>query len=194
MPFGVLFLRDISIFIPSHKPSMCFPLLPVSSRRITACPALNPALRLSCGCKHRRTSTRQNRRCAGAVNYFLNEWDGIEAIATGGDYAWDNNLIERINRYISLSGKNSQFFGSHAGAGRGAIFYSMAGSCRLNRINFFEYLSDMLNRVAAMPNGAPPDAFRDGCDGRYSESCLISIISRWFSKMLLHSLLLTKEV
>ena len=73
------------------------------------------------------------------MNYFLNEWDGIEAIATGGDYAWDNNLIERINRYISRAGKNSQFFGSHAGAERGAIFYSMAGSCRLNRINFVEY-------------------------------------------------------
>ena len=97
----------------------------------------------------------------GAVNYFLNEWDGIEAIATGGDYSWDNNLIERINRYVSLSRKNSMFFGSHAGAGRGAIFYSLACSCRLHRINFFEYLADVLNRVAGMQNGAPPEAFRN---------------------------------
>ena len=96
----------------------------------------------------------------GAVNYFLNEWDGIEAIATGGDYSWDNNLIERINRYISLSRKNSLFFGSHAGAERGAVFYSLACSCRLHHVNFFEYLSDVLNRVAQMPNGAPPEAFR----------------------------------
>ena len=97
----------------------------------------------------------------GAVNYFLNEWDGIEAIATGGDYSWDNNLIERTNRYISLSRKNSLFFGSHAGAERGAIFYSLACSCRLHHINFFEYLSDVLNRVAVMQNGAPPEAFRN---------------------------------
>ena len=97
----------------------------------------------------------------GAVNYFLNEWDGIEAIATGGDYAWDNNLIERVNRYISLSRKNSLFFGSHAGAERGAIFYSLACSCRLHRINFFEYLTDVLNRCAQLPNGAPPEAFRN---------------------------------
>ena len=97
----------------------------------------------------------------GAVNYFLNEWDGIESIATGGDYSWDNNLIERINRYISLSRKNSLFFGSHAGAERGAIFYSLACSCHLHRINFFEYLSNVLNRVAGMQNGAPPEAFRD---------------------------------
>ena len=97
----------------------------------------------------------------GAVNYFLNEWDGIEAIATGGDYYWDNNLIERINRYISLSRKNSLFFGSHAGAERGCIFYSLACSCRLHKINFFDYLTDVLNRCAEMPNGAPPDAFRN---------------------------------
>ncbi len=106
----------------------------------------------------------------GAVNYFLNEWDGIEAITTGGDYSWDNNLIERINRYISLSRKNSLFFGSHAGAERGAIFYSLACSCRLHRINFFEYLSDVLNRCAGMPNGAPPDAFRELLPDRWTKN------------------------
>ena len=105
----------------------------------------------------------------GAVNYFLNEWDGIEAIATGGDYSWDNNLIERINRYISLSRKNSLFFGSHAGAERGAVFYSLACSCRLHRINFFEYLSDVLNRCAGMPDGAPPEAFRNLLPDRWTK-------------------------
>lgn len=97
----------------------------------------------------------------GAANYFLNEWDGIEAIPTAGDYAWDNNQIERINRYVSLSRKNSLFFGSHAGAERGCVFYSLACSCRLHRINFFEYLSDILNRMSEMPNGTPVEAFRN---------------------------------
>ena len=104
-----------------------------------------------------------------AANYFLNEWDGIEAVATGGDYDWDNNLIERINRYISLSRKNSLFFGSHAGAERGCVFYSLACSCRLHRINFFEYFSDVLNRMAQMPNGAKPEAFRDLLPDRWKK-------------------------
>ena len=52
---------------------------------------------------------------------------------------------------------------------RDAIFYSLACSCRLHRINFFEYLSDVLNRVAEMPNGAPPDAFRDLLPDRWSK-------------------------
>ena len=70
---------------------------------------------------------------------------------------------------ITLSRKNSLFFGSHAGAERCAIFYSLACSCRLHHINFFEYLSDVLNRVARIPNGAPLDAFRDLLPDRWTK-------------------------
>ena len=88
-----------------------------------------------------------------AVHYMLNEWDAIENIFTRGDYNLDNNLVERLNRYISLSRRNSLFFGSHKGAQRAAMFYSLACSCRLNDINFFEYISDVINRAALMqPN------------------------------------------
>ena len=95
-----------------------------------------------------------------AANYMLNEWDGIEAIFTRGDVHLDTNAIERLNRYLSLSRKNSMFFGSHAGAKRGCIFYSLACSCRLNGINFFEYLSDILNKAAMMQNETRAEAFR----------------------------------
>ena len=86
-----------------------------------------------------------------AVHYMLNEWDAIENIFTRGDYHLDNNLVERLNRYISLSRRNSLFFGSHKGAERGAIFYSLACTCRLQGINFFEYISDVINKAAAIP-------------------------------------------
>ena len=105
----------------------------------------------------------------GAVNYFLNEWNGIEAIPTAGDYAWDNNQIERINRYVSLSRKNSLFFGSHEGAERGCIFYSLACSCRLHNINFFEYLSDILNRMPEIQNGSSKVDFRELLPDRWTK-------------------------
>ena len=105
-----------------------------------------------------------------AANYMLNEWDGIEAIPTGGDYSWDNNLIERTNRYISLSRKNSLFFGSHAGAERGCVFYSLACSCRLHKINFFEYLTDILNRADVLQRSATPDAYRDILPDRWKKN------------------------
>jgi hypothetical protein len=37
-----------------------------------------------------------------------------------------------MNRYISLSRKNSLFFGSHKRAERGAILYTIALTCRMN--------------------------------------------------------------
>ena len=92
-----------------------------------------------------------------AVHYMLNEWDAIGNIFTRGDYHLDNNLVERLNRYISLSRRNSLFFGSHEGAERGAIFYSLACTCRLQGINFFEYISDVINKAAAMPPKVPID-------------------------------------
>ena len=36
-----------------------------------------------------------------------------------------------------------------------------AYSCRLHHINFFECLSDILNRMSEMPNGTPVEAFRN---------------------------------
>ena len=104
-----------------------------------------------------------------AANYFLNEWDGIEAISKHGDVDWDNNRLERTNRYVSLSRHNSLFFGSHAGARRGCIFYSLACSCREMGINFFDYLSDVLNRTAAMPPGSGAEAYRNLLPDRWNK-------------------------
>ena len=60
------------------------------------------------------------------------------------DYDLDNNAVERVNRYISLSRRNSLFCGSHADAKRMALIYSLACSCRLNNINTFHYFNDVL--------------------------------------------------
>ena len=96
-----------------------------------------------------------------AVHYMLNEWEAIENIFTRGDYHLDNNLVERLNRYISLSRRNSLFFGSHKGAQRAAMFYSLACSCRLNNISFFEYISDVINKTALMQPNTKLSVYRD---------------------------------
>ena len=47
-----------------------------------------------------------------AVTYLRNEWNAVVDIFNYGDTYLDNNIVERMNRYISLSRKNSLFFGS----------------------------------------------------------------------------------
>jgi transposase len=63
-----------------------------------------------------------------AVNYTLGEYNYI----LRHDYKPDN-AIECLQRYISLSRKN-------AGAERTALIYSLACSCRLNRIKHLRIL------------------------------------------------------
>ena len=95
-----------------------------------------------------------------ATRYMLNELPDVENIFKEGGYSLDNNLVERYNRYISLSRRNSLFYGSHNGAAKGALLYSLACSCRMQGINFFEYISDVLNQQTTIRNGAPASAYR----------------------------------
>lgn len=104
-----------------------------------------------------------------AAQYVLNEFSALENIFTSGRYELDNNTIERINRYISLSRRNSLFFGSHKGAERGVVFYSLACSCRLHNINFFDYISDVINKVALIPATTPISEYRDLLPDKWSK-------------------------
>ena len=68
-------------------------------------------------------------------------------IMESGTYELDNNPIERQMKYIAIGRKNYYFAGSHEGARRAAVLYSLLGTCRLNKVNPWEWLSDVLVRV-----------------------------------------------
>lgn len=100
-----------------------------------------------------KKSTLPKSNLGKAVNYTLNEYPALCNYMLKPEYELDNNAIERINRYISLSRRNSLFCGSHQGAKRAALIYSLACSCRINGINTFEYFKDILNKfVFVNPN------------------------------------------
>ena len=96
-----------------------------------------------------------------ATNYMLNEFDTIENYLRDVAYTLDNNAIERANRYISLNRRNSLFFGSHRGAQRSALLFSLSCSCRLHNVNTYEYFTDILSRMAYMPPNAPFEVLRN---------------------------------
>jgi hypothetical protein len=98
---------------------------------------------------------------AQAVNYTLNVFSTIENYLLNPDYTLDNNHLEQANRYISLSRRNSLFFGSHDGASRAALLYSLACSCRLNDINTFEYFDDILTRMPYIPPNVKYELLRE---------------------------------
>jgi transposase len=106
---------------------------------------------------------------AMAVNYTLVEYDALCNYILRHDYKPDNNAIERLQRYISLSRRNSLFCGSHAGAERTALIYSLACSCRLNGINTFEYFTDILNRLAYISPNAADEIFQKLLPNRWTK-------------------------
>ena len=107
---------------------------------------------------------------AGAVDYMLSQWEAIKGVFTEGYYYLDNNLVERYNRYISLSRRNSLFFGSHKGAERGALFYSLACSCRMQGINTFEYITKVINKAAKLPPNTDIKVYRNLLPDKWKEN------------------------
>ena len=96
-----------------------------------------------------------------AVAYCLNELESIGNIINSTEYDLDNNRIERPMRYISISRKNSMFCGSQKGAGRTALIYSLAISCRLNNVNSFSYFCDIINKLATLSHKATDEQLRE---------------------------------
>lgn len=106
---------------------------------------------------------------AQAVGYALNEFNAVCDIFKRGDTDLDNNYIERINRYISLSRRNSLFFGSHEGARRASILYTIAISCKLNGVNFFDYIVDVLDKTMEWQPNTPLEKYRDLLPDRWKK-------------------------
>lgn len=86
-----------------------------------------------------------------AVFYLIPRLYKITMYLEDGRLEIDNNLAENLIRPVALGRKNYLFAGSHAGAKRAAIVYSLLGSCKLQEINPHEYLMDILQRLPLQP-------------------------------------------
>jgi hypothetical protein len=82
------------------------------------------------------------------IQYALTQWEALTLFLSHPHVALDNNLIENQMRPVALGRKNWMFAGSHEGAMRAAIFFSIINSCRLNKVNTWLYLNDVLPRLA----------------------------------------------
>lgn len=95
-----------------------------------------------------------------ATEHALKQWHEIPRIFASPTYRLDNNEVERINRYISLTRKRLTI-GSHSGAETAALYHSLAITCHRCGINLFEYFCDIIDRCAAWPPNTPIEKYRD---------------------------------
>ena len=82
-----------------------------------------------------------------AISYTLKLYDRLEVYLTDGRVLIDNNLIENSIRPLALGRKNWLFAGSHEAAQRHAMMYSFLVTCKLNKVEPFEWLKNTLNKI-----------------------------------------------
>ncbi len=82
-----------------------------------------------------------------AISYSLKRWDKLCLYTTDARLQIDNNLVENAIRPVAIGRKNYLFAGSHNGARRAAMLYSFLGTCKINNVNPFEWLRDILRRI-----------------------------------------------
>lgn len=86
-----------------------------------------------------------------AVTYALNQWPKLIEYQKNPILKIDNNFSERCIKTVVIGRKNWLFAGSHEGAKRSAIIYTLAESCKLQKINPWEYFNDILSRLGEYP-------------------------------------------
>ena len=84
-----------------------------------------------------------------AIGYSLKRWDKLCLYTTDARLQIDNNLVENAIRPVAIGRKNYLFAGSHDGARRAAMLYSFLGTCKINNVNPFDWLRDILRRIPA---------------------------------------------
>lgn len=88
---------------------------------------------------------------AKAFAYALNQWPALTYYADDGWAEADNNIAENALQIVSLGRKNFLFFGSDHGGKRGALLYSLIGTCKLNSVDPESYLRHVIDVIADWP-------------------------------------------
>ena len=82
-----------------------------------------------------------------AVNYILDDEDAFKKFLQDGRIEMHNNAVESVFRHIAMGRRNWLNSGSHEAATNIAFMYSLYESCKMNDIDFGEYVEDILTRM-----------------------------------------------
>ncbi len=99
----------------------------------------------------RRQTLSRHDPVAKAIAYFLNDWEGFTSFLEDGRICLTNNAAERPLRSVARGRKAWLFVGSDRGGDRAAMLFSLIGTCRLNDVDPLVWLTDVLARIAEIP-------------------------------------------
>ena len=82
-----------------------------------------------------------------AVNYILDDEEAFKKFLHDGRIEMHNNAVESVFRHIAMGRRCWLNSGSHDAATNIAFMYSLYESCKMNDIDFGEYVEDILTRM-----------------------------------------------
>ena len=82
-----------------------------------------------------------------AINYILDDEEAFKKFLHDGRIEMHNNAVESVFRHIAMGRRNWLNSGSHEAAQNIAFMYSLFESCKMNGIDFGEYVEDILTRM-----------------------------------------------
>lgn len=85
-----------------------------------------------------------------AVNYMLNHWKPLTLFLEKPGAPLDNNICEQAIKIAIRHRKNSLFYKTENGAHVGDVFMSLIHTCRLNKINAFDYIKQLMKNADAI--------------------------------------------
>lgn len=86
-------------------------------------------------------------KLAKAIRYALVRWPALSRFLDDGRIELDTNPVERAIRPVALGRKNHLFAGSDGGGDRWATVCSLLATAKLNGVEPFAYLRDVLQRM-----------------------------------------------
>ena len=90
-----------------------------------------------------------NSSLGEAIGYMLRHWQELTLFLRQPGAPLDNNVCERALKKAILHRKNAYFFKTLNGARVGDLFMSMIHTCELNKVNPFDYLTQLQKHIDA---------------------------------------------
>ena len=97
--------------------------------------------------QEKRQLTSKNAGITKAIDYCLKRWMALSRYLDDGNLPIDNNWAENQMRPWALGRKNWLFAGSLRSGQRAAVIMSLVQSARLNGVDPYAYLTDVLKRL-----------------------------------------------
>ncbi len=102
--------------------------------------------------QQKRLGTTKNAAITKAIEYCLKRWTALTRYLDDGSLPIDNNWAENQIRPWALGRKNWLFAGSLESGKRAANVMSLIQSARLNGLDPYAYLADVLRRLPTHPD------------------------------------------